>query len=88
MTSTSSDTESEADSKDKDEVFYKLFREELFQDVKYLINHCHFKSEKYKVLQKQYDLVTEEARKVNIVNEIQNPKLRRIQDLKLSNQKS
>jgi len=41
----------------------------LVKVVKDLIIHCHSKSKKYKVLQKQYDLVTKEAKKMNIVNE-------------------
>lgn len=65
--STSSDAKYEADP--EDEVFSDLSREELVNVVKDLISHHYSKSKKFKVSQEQYDLVTKEAKKLNIVNE-------------------
>lgn len=44
MASTSSDVEFEADSKDEDDLFSELSREELMHAIKDLISHCHSKT--------------------------------------------
>jgi hypothetical protein len=67
MATTTSDVESEAHS--DDEVFSELAREELVNVIRYPIGHCIGKSKSLKVLQRQYDLVTEESKKLSIQNE-------------------
>lgn len=65
LTPTSSDADSDGDVEDDDEFFSELTHEKLVTVVKYLISSYHSKSKSFKILKKNYELLSNTAKIMN-----------------------
>lgn len=65
IASTSTDVDSDVDSKDDDKVFSELTREELIIVVRYLIRNYESKTKSFMILKKKYELLYDKAKSLN-----------------------